>query len=106
MVDLVWLEPARADLLAIVEYIAQDNPNAAQQVLDDIRRKATTFESEAFPVVFQDTGSAPFAGASVISLSSFSPIDRLPVSNPHDQHHQNLVAQFADQAIVADPVTP
>lgn len=34
-----WREPARADLLAIVAYIADDNPGAAQQLKDDIEAK-------------------------------------------------------------------
>lgn len=37
---LAWMEPARTDLLAIVDYIADDNPDAAQWVKDDIERKA------------------------------------------------------------------
>ncbi|GGF59783.1 hypothetical protein GCM10007301_19410 [Azorhizobium oxalatiphilum] len=37
---LEWREAARADLLHIVSYIAEDNPDAAQRVLDEIREKA------------------------------------------------------------------
>jgi toxin ParE1/3/4 len=33
---LEWREAARADLLAIVDYISDDNPEAAQQLKDDI----------------------------------------------------------------------
>lgn len=36
---LEWHEAARADLLAIVEYISDDNPAAAQQLKDDIEKK-------------------------------------------------------------------
>jgi addiction module RelE/StbE family toxin len=38
--DLEWLELARADLLEIVDYISDDNPDAAQRVKDDIEMKA------------------------------------------------------------------
>jgi len=38
--ELVWSELARADLLAIVDYISDDNPDAAQRVKDDIEAKA------------------------------------------------------------------
>lgn len=40
MPELVWLELARADLLAIVDYISDDNPDAAQRLKDDIEAKA------------------------------------------------------------------
>ena len=33
---LEWQETARADLLAIVDYISDDNPDAAQRLKDDI----------------------------------------------------------------------
>jgi toxin ParE1/3/4 len=36
---LEWREAARADLLAIVDYISDDNPEAAQQLKDDIEGK-------------------------------------------------------------------
>jgi toxin ParE1/3/4 len=36
---LEWREAARADLLAIVDYISGDNPEAAQQLKDDIEAK-------------------------------------------------------------------
>jgi addiction module RelE/StbE family toxin len=36
---LEWRESARADLLAIVDYISDDNPEAAQQLTDDIEAK-------------------------------------------------------------------
>lgn len=39
MPELEWLELARADLLAIVDYISDDNPDAAQRVKDDIEAK-------------------------------------------------------------------
>jgi len=37
---LEWREAASADLLAIVEYISDDNPDAAQRLKDDIEAKA------------------------------------------------------------------
>lgn len=37
---LEWREPARADLLTIVDYISDDNPDAAQRLKDDIEAKA------------------------------------------------------------------
>jgi toxin ParE1/3/4 len=36
---LEWREAACADLLAIVDYISDDNPEAAQQLKDDIEAK-------------------------------------------------------------------
>lgn len=36
MPELEWLALARADLLAIVDYILDNNPDAAQRVKDDI----------------------------------------------------------------------
>jgi toxin ParE1/3/4 len=36
---LEWRETARADLLPIVDYISDDNPEAAQQLKDDIEAK-------------------------------------------------------------------
>ena len=36
---LEWRQTARADLLAIVEYIADDSPDAAQRLKDDVEAK-------------------------------------------------------------------
>lgn len=36
MPALEWREAARADLLAIIDYISDDNPDAAQCLKDDI----------------------------------------------------------------------
>ena len=38
---LNWRQAARADLAAIVSFIADDNPDAAQQLKDDIVSRAT-----------------------------------------------------------------
>jgi addiction module RelE/StbE family toxin len=40
VLKLEWRETARADLLAIVDYISDDNPDAAQRLKDDIESKA------------------------------------------------------------------
>ena len=39
MLVLEWRQAARADLLAIVDYISDDNPDAAQRLKDDIETK-------------------------------------------------------------------
>ncbi|HEU0196331.1 MAG TPA: type II toxin-antitoxin system RelE/ParE family toxin [Nevskiaceae bacterium] len=39
MRELEWTEAARADLLAIIDYIADDNPDAAQHLKEDIESK-------------------------------------------------------------------
>ena len=38
---LEWHAAARADLLTIVDYISDDNPDAAQQLKDDIEIKVS-----------------------------------------------------------------
>ncbi len=35
-----WVALARADLRSIVDYISDDNPDAAQKLFDEIRQKA------------------------------------------------------------------
>lgn len=47
--ELEWLELARTDLLGIVDYISDDNPDAAQRVKDDIERK--TKQLSEFPKI-------------------------------------------------------
>ena len=39
MPELEWLALARADLLEIVDYISDDNPDAAERIRDDIETK-------------------------------------------------------------------
>ncbi len=39
MLEVEWLQAARSDLLAIVDSISDDNPDAAQQLKDDIEKK-------------------------------------------------------------------
>lgn len=41
MPDLEWRVTAVADLLAIVDYIADDNPDAAQTFKDEVEEKAS-----------------------------------------------------------------
>lgn len=38
---LEWRQVARADLLAIVDYISDDNPDAAQQLKDEIEDRVS-----------------------------------------------------------------
>lgn len=45
MLELVWLKFARTDLLAIVDYISDDNPDAAQRLKDDIEAKVANLQS-------------------------------------------------------------
>ena len=40
MLELEWSQLARADLLAIVDYISDDNLDAAQRLKDDVESKA------------------------------------------------------------------
>jgi toxin ParE1/3/4 len=39
--EVEWRETARADLLAIVDYIADENPDAAQRLKDEIEVKTS-----------------------------------------------------------------
>ena len=39
MPDVEWRQTARADLLAIIDYLSDDNPDAAQQLKDDIEAR-------------------------------------------------------------------
>lgn len=41
MLNLEWKAPAIADLLAIVDYISDDNPDAAQALKDEIEAKTS-----------------------------------------------------------------
>jgi addiction module RelE/StbE family toxin len=49
--ELEWLEAARADLLAIVDYISDENPDAAQRLKDDIEAK--TAKLPEFPKLYR-----------------------------------------------------
>jgi toxin ParE1/3/4 len=49
--DLEWLETAHADLLLIIDYISDDNPDAAQRLKDDIEAKAA--ELPEFPKLYR-----------------------------------------------------
>ena len=45
--EVVWSETAERDLIAIVEYIAEDSPARAYEVFKEIRKKASKLH--AFP---------------------------------------------------------
>jgi addiction module toxin, RelE/StbE family len=45
--DLEWRESAKADLLEILDYISDENPDAAQQLRDDIENKAAQLPHNA-----------------------------------------------------------
>lgn len=45
MPELEWKAPAIADLMAIVDYIADDNPDAAETLLKEIREKVARLTS-------------------------------------------------------------
>jgi toxin ParE1/3/4 len=40
-----WKEAARNDLLAIIDYISDDNPEAAQQLKDNVEAKVSALSS-------------------------------------------------------------
>ncbi|MFV0447211.1 MAG: type II toxin-antitoxin system RelE/ParE family toxin [Vibrio sp.] len=40
MLELEWSQQARVDLLSIIDYISDDNPDAAQRLKEDIDRKS------------------------------------------------------------------
>ncbi len=40
MLELVWSQMALSDLLAIIDYISDDNPDAAQNLKENISEKA------------------------------------------------------------------
>jgi toxin ParE1/3/4 len=48
---LEWEETARADLLEIIDYISDDNPEAAQRLKDDIEVKAAKLSD--FPKLYR-----------------------------------------------------
>ena len=41
---IVWSEPARQDLRDIFTYIAEDNPNAARTLLNEIKERAVLLQ--------------------------------------------------------------
>lgn len=51
MLSLLWKKQARLDLLNIVEHIAQDNPDAAEELADDI--EARTEKLREFPEMYK-----------------------------------------------------
>lgn len=49
VLKLEWLELARDDLFSIIEYVSEENPDAAQRLLDDISSKVSKLSD--FPKV-------------------------------------------------------
>jgi toxin ParE1/3/4 len=49
--ELEWVATARADLLAIIDYISNENPDAAQRLKDDIELK--TAKLPEFPRLYR-----------------------------------------------------
>jgi len=43
--DVIWAETAERDLLAIVEYIADDSPQRAYEVFKELRRRAASLRT-------------------------------------------------------------
>ena len=43
--DVRWSETAERDLIAVVEYIADDSPSRAYQALKEIKRKASSLRT-------------------------------------------------------------
>lgn len=54
---LEWSEEARADLLAIVDYISDSNPQAAQDVKDEIEGKVNALPD--YPKRYAQSRRAP-----------------------------------------------
>ncbi len=51
MLNLLWKKQASLDLLNLVEHIAQDNPDAAEALANDIEAKAEKLRT--FPEMFK-----------------------------------------------------
>lgn len=47
MPELEWKAPAVADLMAIVDYISDDNPNAALALMEEIHSKVEQLSAHA-----------------------------------------------------------
>ncbi len=45
---MLWTDTARMDLLSLIDYIADENPVAALQVLDKLERRARALKSQTF----------------------------------------------------------
>ncbi len=52
MPELEWTPAARTDLLAIVDYISDDSPDAAQRLKNDIEAKAAKLTT--FPKMYRE----------------------------------------------------
>lgn len=51
MLNLLWKKQARQDLLNIVKHIAKDNPDAAEELANDIETKAEKLRE--FPEMYK-----------------------------------------------------
>lgn len=51
MLAVEWRSTARADLLAIIDYISDDNPDAAQALKDEIESKVSLLQTH--PMAFR-----------------------------------------------------
>jgi plasmid stabilization system protein ParE len=54
---LEWSKAARADLLAILDYISDDNPDAAERLIAEIETKASRLPER--PELYRPTQPAP-----------------------------------------------
>lgn len=52
MLAVEWRSTARADLLAIIDYISDDNPDAAQTLKDEIESKVAMLRTH--PMAFRE----------------------------------------------------
>ncbi|HEX7329019.1 MAG TPA: type II toxin-antitoxin system RelE/ParE family toxin [Casimicrobiaceae bacterium] len=66
MPELEWTAAARDDLLAIVDYISDDNPDAAQHLKNDIEAKAAKLAE--FPRMYRE-GRVPGTREMVVSAN-------------------------------------
>jgi len=60
---LEWREAARADLLSVVDYISDDNPDATQKLKDDIESKVAQLVDR--PKIYE-VGRVPGTRAMVV----------------------------------------
>lgn len=68
---LEWRAAARADLLAIVDYISDDNPDAAQRLKDEIEEKAAKLPDR--PKLYRDASLGRGKWSSGPTISLFMP---------------------------------
>ena len=66
MAAVEWRQDARADLLAIIDYIADDNPDAAQRLKDDLEARIARLPEH--PELYR-AGRVPGTGEMVVRSS-------------------------------------